>query len=158
MFDRDTDVIGTINCKLWVQASEAEDMDLFVGLKKLDRDRRPVHFPFANVLEEGPVALGWLRVSHRELDSAVSTPERPVHLHQRELPLAPDEIVAVEIEVWPSGTHFAAGEVLVLVIRGSDHYTEALLSHHADTRNQGRHVVHCGGDYDSHLLVPVIDA
>jgi hypothetical protein len=27
---------------------------------------------------------------------------------------------------------------------------------HADTRNRGDHVIHAGGRYDSHLLVPVI--
>jgi hypothetical protein len=64
----------------------------------------------------------------------------------------------VKIEIWPSGTSFASGEILQLVVRGSDHYTEALLSRHADTHNQGQHVLHCGGDYDSHLLIPVAGA
>jgi predicted acyl esterase len=27
---------------------------------------------------------------------------------------------------------------------------------HEDTRNAGEHVLHTGGRYDSHLLVPVI--
>ena len=49
-------------------------------------------------------------------------------------------------------------EILQLVVRGSDHYTEALLSRHADTHNQGQHVLHCGGDHDSHLLIPVAGA
>jgi uncharacterized protein len=148
-------LIGTSTCKLWVSTDEAPDMDLFVALLKLDAQRRPVCFPFANVLEDGPVALGWLRVSHRELDERLSTVERPVHGHRRELPLATGEIVPIEIEIWPSATSFEPGEVLQLVVRGSDLYTEALLSHHADTRNRGQHVLHCGGDHDSHLLIPV---
>lgn len=157
LFAADTDVIGTVKCKLWVGADGADDMDLFLGLRKLDRDRRPVYFPFANVLEDGPVALGWLRVSHRELDQARSSCERPVHAHQRQLPLGPGEIVPVEIEIWPSATHFAAGETLQLVVRGSDLFTEALLSRHLETHNRGAHVLHCGGDYDAHLLIPVAE-
>lgn len=157
-FDAPTQLIGTTTCKLWVSTDEAPDMDLFVALRKLDAQRRPVHFPFANVLEDGPVALGWLRVSHRELDEEQSTAHRPVHSHRRELPLAPGEVVAVDVEIWPSATSFDPGEILQLVVRGSDLYTEALLSHHTDTHNQGRHVLHCGGEHDSQLLIPVADA
>lgn len=115
-----------------------------------------MHFSFANVLEDGPVALGWLRVSHRELDESGSTAERPHHTHRREPPLAPGEVVPVEIEIWPSGTHFDAGELLRIVIKGSDLHTVALLSRHAVTRNRGRHTLHAGGEYDSHLLLPVL--
>lgn len=155
VFERDTDVIGAVKLKLWVSAEEAEDMDLFVGLKKFDARGEPVMFPFANVLEDGPVALGWLRVSHRELDHRLSVPERPHHPHLRRQTLQPGEVVPVEIEIWPSATHFAAGERLQLVVRGSDFYTVALLSRHAVTENRGRHLLHCGGKYDSHLLIPV---
>ena len=157
VFTEPSELIGTTTCKLWV-STDGPDMDLFIALRKLDAQRQPVYFPFANVLEDGPVALGWLRVSHRELDSELSTVERPVHSHRRELPLALGEVVPVKIEIWPSGTSFASGEILQLVVRGSDHYTEALLSRHADTHNQGQHVLHCGGDYDSHLLIPVAGA
>jgi uncharacterized protein len=158
VFDRDADVIGTIKLKLWVQAEGALDMDLFVGLRKLDHERRPVHFPFANVLEDGPVALGWLRVSHRELDEERSSPERPEHTHRRELPLTQGEIVPVELEIWPSGTHFGAGEILQLVVKGNDLYTVALLSRHMHTRNRGHHVLHVGGEYDSYLQLPVMNS
>ncbi|MGH8148960.1 MAG: CocE/NonD family hydrolase C-terminal non-catalytic domain-containing protein [Steroidobacteraceae bacterium] len=33
--------------------------------------------------ENGPIALGWLRMSHRELDESRSRPERPAHLAHR---------------------------------------------------------------------------
>ncbi len=39
--------------------------------------RREMHFPDFNHIENGLVARGWLRVSHRELDEARSTPASP---------------------------------------------------------------------------------
>ena len=67
--------------------------------------------------------------------------------------------VPVEIEIWPSGTRFSAGEKLRVVVQGSDIYKYAQwirLAGHPETRNAGQHVIHTGGKYDSHLLVPVI--
>ena len=69
-----------------------------------------------------PVALGWLRVSHRELDKDKSTPYQPYHKHEREIKLKPGEIVPVEIEIWPSSTLFERGEKLRVVVQGSDIY------------------------------------
>ena len=68
-------------------------------------------------------------------------------------------MVAVEIEVWPSGTVFHEGESLRLVIQGNDvyRYPEPIVTMaHTATRNRGMHVIHTGGRYDSHLLVPVV--
>lgn len=156
VFDEAVDVVGGMRLHLWVEAEEADDMDLFVAVRKLGRDGAPIEFPYANVLERGPVALGWLRVSHRELDEARSTENRPWHTHAREEPLAPGEVVPVDVEIWPSGTRFEAGEALELRIMGSDPYPGAALWRHVDTRDRGVHVVHTGGDRHSHLVLPVL--
>jgi predicted acyl esterase len=71
--------------------------------------------------ENGPVALGWLRVSHRELDEARSRPEHPVHPHTREWLLPPGEPVATEIEIWPSSMRFEAGQRLRVRVQGRSH-------------------------------------
>ena len=63
----------------WV-SSESEDMDLFLTLRNFDADGN-------EILETGqqgtpvPVAKGWLRVSHRELDPELTLPYRPYHKH-----------------------------------------------------------------------------
>jgi uncharacterized protein len=158
-FNATTELIGHMKLRLWVDADGADDMDLFVGLQKLDADGSVMPFSFLNALEDGPVALGWLRVSHRELDDSRSSPEQPWHKHLREQRLKPGEIVPVEIEIWPSGTRFQKGEQLGLVIQGSDvqQYPPGVVAMgHSVTRNAGTHVIHTGGRYDSHLLVPVI--
>jgi predicted acyl esterase len=131
-------------------------MDLYIAVKKLDRDGEIIAFPFANVLEHGPLALGWLRVSHRAIDPERSTDERPWHPHVTLEPLSEGEPVAVDIEIWPSGTRFAAGEGLRLAVRGSDHYTGAFMSRHVESHNAGTHVLHAGGQFDSQLVFPVL--
>lgn len=160
-FDRDTELTGTMKLKLWVEAVGSDDMDLFVALDKFDADGERVGFPFFATHLDGPMALGWLRASHRELDPEKSTAQAPVHLHRREQRLAAGEIVAVEIEIWPSATLFRAGDSLQVTIQGRDIYVfpeDKARNRHDELRNEGTHVIHCGGQYDSHLLAPVIPA
>ncbi len=159
-FPRAAEITGHMKLRLWVQADGADDMDLFVVIQKLDVAGNLVPFVFYAMNENGPLALGWLRASHRELDPVRSRPEQPFHLHLREQRLKPGEIAAVEIEIWPSSTSFKAGERLRAVVQGHDlEMTPAPNSpfaRHEATRNQGRHIIHVGGQYDSHLLVPWI--
>jgi uncharacterized protein len=160
-FAETTDLIGPMALRLWVEADDAEDMDLFVAVQKLDEAGDIVPFSFLNAQEDGPVALGWLRVSHRAVDAERSTPLRPWHTHDHEEPLQPGVAAPVDIEIWPSGTRFRAGESLRLVIQGRDVYEYPpgiVKMAHSKTRNTGTHVIHAGGRHDSHLLVPVIPA
>jgi predicted acyl esterase len=171
-FDHDTELTGSMKLRLWVSAEGSDDMDLFIGVKKRDRRGNEVHFPDLNHIEHGHVASGWLRVSHRELDEGRSTPLQPWLKHERLQKLKPGEIVPVEIEILPSGTLFRAGETLVLLIQGSEillidntvwpinqgQSLPRVRCMHSETVNEGRHVIHAGGKYDSHLLVPVIPA
>ena len=160
----DTEITGYMKLRLWVSAETHDDMDLFVAIQKVDRNGEVVGFHYYASFDTGPVALGWLRASHRELDPVRSSPAQPVHLHRRELPLDPGEVVALEIEIWPSSTLFRQGERLRVVVKGSDIYPYPQrapglpLALHAETRNQGVHSIHAGGRFDSHLLVPVIPA
>jgi predicted acyl esterase len=160
-FPKRTELIGHMKLKLWVKAQGSDDMDLFVAIEKIDRTGDLVPFQFFGNHEDGAVAIGWLRVSHRELDPEQSKPYQPVLKHQREIKLKPGEIVPVEIEILPSSTLFEKGEKLRVVVQGSDIYNYPEEYHsdgHTDTVNKGQHVIFTGGKYDSHLLVPVIPA
>jgi predicted acyl esterase len=160
VFDETTELTGHMKLKLVVEAIGSDDMDLFVAIQKLDASGTPAPFVFYAMMENGSVALGWLRVSHRELDLARSTPEQPFHTHLREQRLQPGERVPVEIEIWPSSTLFRAGERLRVVVQGQDVHRDALpnapFARHENTRNHGVHVIHTGGATDAHLLIPVI--
>jgi uncharacterized protein len=157
-FDERVELVGNMKLRLWVETVGADDMDLFVAIQKLDAEGNLITFPFYAEHDDGNVALGWLRASHRELDEQRSTPAQPWHLHRRRLPLAAGEPVALDIEVWPSGTRFERGEMLRLIIQGRDvyDYPGAIISRHEETLNAGIHVLHMGGRFDSHLLVPLL--
>ncbi len=98
---------------------------------------------------------GWLRASHRELDPALSTPLRPWHTHRVEQKISPNEIVPVEIEILPSSTLFEAGTSVRLDIQGGDAARYPAFAHRR-TVNRGTHRIHCGGRFDSQLLVPLV--
>jgi predicted acyl esterase len=158
-FAEQTDIIGHAIASLWMSAPRADDLDVFVALFKLDADGAHVRFPFYAQYEDGPVALGWQRASHREIEPDRSTPYLPVLANRRALPVIPGEIVRLDIEVLPSGTRFEPGERLLLVVQGSDvnrYPKPGVYARHEDTVNRGPHVLHTGGRYDSHLLVPVL--
>jgi predicted acyl esterase len=165
-FDEDAELTGYMKLKLWVSCDENDDLDLFVGIRKFDRWGGELHFPDFNHIEHGLVARGWLRASHRELDEQRSTPFQPWLKHQRVLKVTPGETVPVEIEIWPTSVFFREGESLQLTVQGGDFsYTKSnplpvehgrIPVRHTRTINRGRHVIHSGGRFDSHLLVPAI--
>ena len=151
---RDIEVTGPLAARLWV-ASSSEDMDLFLTLR---------HFDAAGneIMETGqqgtpvPVAKGWLRVSHRELDADLSLPYRPYHRHKRRLYLKPGEIVPVDVEIWPTSMVFKKGERLRLDVQPRDGVgSQGYLHYHADY-NTGTNTIYAGGERESYLLLPLI--
>lgn len=158
-FEVDTELTGNMALKLWMESPDADDIDVFVVVDKLDTRGERVGFPFQSMYSDGPVALGWLRASHRELDLERSTPWQPWHKHERELPIQTSEPTELDIEILPSSTLFKAGETLRLTIQGSEPfpYPEAPVAIvHEDTRNRGPHVIRTGGSTPSHLVIPVV--
>jgi predicted acyl esterase len=100
-----------------------------------------------------------LRVSQRELASELSRPERPVLSHARSQWLTGDDPVPVDIEIWPTNVVFAAGETLRVIVKGTqltNHPGSGFEIQYGPLNNAGAHVVYSGGQYDSHLLIPII--
>lgn len=152
VFAETTELIGYAQAKLWVEVIEGQDADLFLRLDKLGADGR-VH---------GVVNLESLRVSHRELDEARCTEFMVYQTHRREQPLEPGERVLITVGFAPMAVRFAAGEQLRLRVATDlgDPSTPGLelaaMSLPPVVRNAGTHVIHCGGRYDSCLVVPVV--
>jgi uncharacterized protein len=151
----DTEITGPLACVLWV-SSTTEDMDLFLTLRNIGPDG-------TEILETGqqgapvPVAKGWLRVSHRELDPELSLPYRPYHKHLRRLYLTPGEIAKVEVEIWPTSMVFKKGHRIRLDIQPRDGIGSAqYLHYHADYNSGAVNTIYAGGDRESYLLLPVI--
>jgi predicted acyl esterase len=154
-FDKDTEITGYLKLHLWVEAEAASDMDVFARVLKLDANGAPLFQDSLTYRYSGPD--GRLRVSQRRLESGTPGEERANHSHRLSEPLAPGQIVPIELQLWPTGMVFHAGQQLQLMIAGYDY----MLSRPADrplatTLNKGVHVLHTGGRYDSYLLVPVI--
>ena len=177
-FDKDTELTGPMKLHLWVEADGADDIDLFVLVQKLSKKGRfltsqimtpanPVFGAIVRFLWALRIqklsglfffgATGRLRVSHRELDEARSTPAEPVLLHRREQRLKPGEIVPVDISIWPMGMRWRGGEKLRVAVTG---YNPIVLPmpgiQPIVTRNKGDHIIYTGGKYDSYLQIPVI--
>jgi predicted acyl esterase len=141
--------------RLWVATSRGADLDLFVKLRKFDVTGREVFFYGYNGFDRDGVAKGWLRVSHRAMDEERSRPGMPLHSHLRADPVAPGDVVAVDVEILASSTLFEAGSVLRVDVLGQDADAYPAFRHQP-TVNRGRHSIYTGANYDSHLLVPMV--
>ena len=180
-FNKDTELSGFFKLRLWVEAEGSDDMDLFVSCQKLNKKGRalphlPIPFPkivrwalkvcyryglFKNKI---PTAIlyhtgphGKQKVSLRKLDENRSTPDIPIHTFDEFQYLKPGEIVPVEVSLWPTSMRYRAGEQFRLTI-GSYNLLGKNLAFQDDAKfsNKGRHIIHTGGQYDSHLLIPEI--
>jgi len=113
------EITGPVAVKLWV-SSDTTDADLFIVLQLFDPQGKEVTFIGSND-PRVPVGLGWLRASHRKLDTKESTPYRPVHTHDEPQPLEPGQPVGLDIEVWPTSIIAPPGYRLALTVRGKDY-------------------------------------
>jgi uncharacterized protein len=153
-FDDTTELTGSMRLKLWVSTSEGDDLDLFLVIRNFDSANQEVFFSGFNGYERDAAAKGWLRASHRELDESRSTPLRPWLNHTQIQKLRPNEIVPLEIEIWPSSTLFEAGSTLQISIQGHDAAKYPAFGHRRLV-NHGLHSIFTGGRFDSHLVIPV---
>ena len=154
-FTEDTEITGLLTLHTWVEAKGHDDMDLFITVKKLDKDGNFV--PHYVLGEPHPGAWGKLRVSRRALDPKLSSPHQPVLAHTKDEKLSSGEIVPVDIEIWPTSKFFHAGEQIRLEIAPKYLREEGWFEYFAwDIDNQGEHVIHTGGEYDSWLEIPTI--
>ncbi|KAJ5381027.1 uncharacterized protein N7496_003455 [Penicillium cataractarum] len=171
-FIKYTELCGRPFVKLYMSSSEGDDFDVVVQIRKLSVTGKPLaslnwspmpkpepEVPNVNVAKHIG-QQGMLRASHRvTLQPRASDNELPVYSHDRGEPVKPGEIVPLLIPIWPVGVVFEAGESLMLRVSGHDMSlpeVEALRPKEPVDANEGSHTVHTGGEYDSHLVLPVI--
>jgi putative CocE/NonD family hydrolase len=150
----DTEVTGPVAAQLYV-SSTSEDMDIFITIRNIDPDGNDV-WETGQQGGQVPVAKGWLRVSHRELDPELTLPYRPYHRHKRRLWLTPGEIVQVQVEVWPTSMVFKKGHRIRVDIQPRDGVGSAPYTHYSADYNVGENTIHAGGDRESFVLLPII--
>jgi predicted acyl esterase len=150
------ELTGPMALHAHVELRGTPDANLFVGVEKR-RDGRPVCFEGSYGYGLERVTTGWLKVSHRMLDAAEARPWAPVHTHLDPQPVAPGEVVPIDVALRASATVFRPGDELWLRIRGrwlsprnpiTGQFPAAY-----EPSDAGTAVVHCA---EAHLLVPVV--
>jgi predicted acyl esterase len=174
----ETEITGPMAARLFVSSS-TQDADLFLIVRVFDPAGKELTF-MGSTDPNTPIANGWLRASHRRLDSKKSLPYRPYHPHDRVEPLTPGDIYECEVEIVTSCIVVPAGWRVALTVRGKDYEYEGDLSEfgkkfHYGTRGTGgmthndpddrpsdvfggRVTLHAGGGRESYLLLPIIPA
>ena len=167
--EHDVELAGPAVASLWV-SSATTDMDLFATLRAYGPDGKEAVFVTA-IEPRAPLSQGWLRVSQRKLDPALSTPWRPFHAHDEAQALVPGEVYEVQLEIWPLSIVLPRGSVIELVLAGRDFeraeatgpYKGSGFFLHDDpldrplARFGGAHTIHSGGAHASSLLLPFLE-
>jgi putative CocE/NonD family hydrolase len=156
-FDEDTELVGPMWLRLHVELRDADDMCLFAGVRK-ERDGKLVGFEGSYGFDRALVTFGMLKPAQRAVDPDRSALARPFHPHDTRRPLAPGEVVAVDLELPPSATRFRAGEHLVLDVQGRWFFpADPILGQFParyERNRRGTCVLHLGGQHDAALHVP----
>ncbi|KAH8425125.1 CocE/NonD family hydrolase [Aspergillus melleus] len=176
-FDKPSRLIGLPKAVLYMSCEDRDDFVVFVILRKKDKDGKPLmhlNFPIhatpVDAIDEIPKAdqaslnlhlgsMGVLRASHRAFDESKSIhPQFPFHPHTKQEKVNPGTIVKLEIGIWAMGVDFDAGESISLRVSGQfpsiAEYKTWSKPRPEHELNKGKHVVHCGGDYPSCLILP----
>ncbi|KAL3477027.1 Alpha/Beta hydrolase protein [Aspergillus californicus] len=173
-FARQTRLIGYSKAVLYMSCDDFDDMDVFVQLRKASADGtllQNINIPLqdlqitaeqvetVNSLKYlGPT--GVLRASHRAIVPEKSTvPTWPFHPHDREERVPAGTVVKLEIGLWPTGILFEPGEKLILKVAGHQMTLAEFepLRGQFQTNNHGRHQVHMGAKYPSHIVIPLVE-
>lgn len=123
--DEELEITGPIAAKIFL-SSETPDADVFLILRMFDIEGAEVTFEGATD-PNTPIAMGWLRASHRELDTERSRPYRPHHTHRRRALLTPGQVYELDVEIWPSCVVVPPGHRIALTVRGKDYEYEGEL-------------------------------
>jgi predicted acyl esterase len=170
--DAETEITGPLAAKLFVSSS-TRDADLFVTFRAFSPSGEEVDFQGA-LDPHTPLAQGWLRASHRKLDSRKSTPYRPYHPHDEIESLEPGTVYELDIEIWPTCIVLPPRFRLALTIGGQDFARDApdqtegppvfrgsgLFLHTAAGDRPadvfgGTTTIHTGPETPSHLMLPI---
>ena len=124
------------------------------------------------------IGQGWLRASHRKLDTKLTRPFRPYHTHDEKQPLKPGQVYKLDIEIIPTCIVVPKSHRIALTIRGRDYVypggSGGRLSNmkneftgngpflHDDPRDRpldifgGKTTLHLGGGRENFVLLPII--
>jgi predicted acyl esterase len=153
----DTEIIGYMKLRLFVECRGHDNMDLFIWVKKLDQNGE--YLPLHCMDENYRGAWGYFRAKRRELDPKWSSDFQPVQAHRKDEPMEQGKIYPVDIEIVPTARIWHKGESIRLEIAGrfikTEWYEDQRFIFELDN-GEGTHVIHTGGKYESFLQIPYI--
>lgn len=173
---------GASNLRLQVETDKGDDMDLYASIYKKDASGKvKFHIVFPSMekklkilmlvtppskkLPGGPIyagPVGRIRASHRGLDIEKSTDAQPYLSHEKIEKISPNEVIELNLGLWPTGMLLHKEDTLVVEIGGKivGPIAEAQASDEAKDRklesvNEGHHTIHTGGIKQSKLFIPI---
>ena len=158
-FDSEVEITGPVSARLFM-SSDNTDMNVHVTLAELDEHGDEVLYDGSRY-EPTSIAYGWLRASHRALDTDRSLPYRPFLRHDHPEPLTPGDIVQLDLEIWPTSVVLPRDHRLAVVVGAQDPSTSSFRHHNAPDLGghdpfAGRQTLHSGPEHASYVLLPVI--
>jgi predicted acyl esterase len=141
-----TEVVGPIVANLYASC-RGTDMILRASIWDVDPEGK-----------ETVLNNGWLRASHRELDTEKSKPWLPVHTHANPQPLVPGQIYEFSLDIWPIANLFKAGHRIMLKISSADDPPENLYQvghEHLVSQTPNTITIYHDAKHPSHILLPV---
>ncbi len=151
----DIEIAGPIKLVLYA-ASSNKDTDFVVKLyeqfPQSPEDRKKQINPNSRV-----VTKGWLKASHREIDTSKSTEHALWYTHTAPRELKPGKVTKIEIAVMPTAYRFKKGNRIRLDLSNGDSaLTEYGFFQHEYTPNKlGRDTIMHDAQYPSQILLPV---
>ena len=143
----ETEVIGPVVANLYVSTTDSEAFFSLRLFEVNDQGQRKI------------LTGGWLRGSHREIDSSRSKPWQPVHPHTRAEPMEPGRIYELKIGLVPTANLFRAKTKIGLRISSVDYDAETSIAGiaggHIKRQRPSRITVFHNDDHPSNLLVPI---
>lgn len=170
---QEIEIAGPLAAKLFISSSTS-DADIFITVQVFAPDGREVDFQ-GSWDSHTPIAQGWLRASHRKLDSKLSKLYKPYHTHDESQPLVPDSVYELDVEIWQTNIVLPAEYKIVLNVSGHDFERPARADTTSTWRDRGsgpfQHnhpedrgssvfsgftTVYSGPDTLSYMLVPTV--
>ena len=171
-FPEKTQIVGMPKAVLYMSCDDFDDLDVFLLLRKISatgEEMLNLNIPWKGlpvskisdipddirtevILYAGPTGIQ--RASMRAIDWSKSMHENwPYYPMDKVEKVPKGEIVCLEIGIWATGIEFEAGESIRLQVCGK-HQGINNFGSTEFTNNKGKHVVHFGGEYDSHVVLP----
>jgi predicted acyl esterase len=170
-FKQETEFTGHIVAHLNVSVSALpdsptppSDLDLFLTLRHLDAQGHEIFYT-GTTGDPVPVTKGWLRVSLRKTrcDHPQSVSWHPHREYKSTdvLPVEPEQIYAVDVELWPTNVVVSPGSRLVLEVSSGDTQGAGLFEHTSDIDRppkifHGLNNIHFGSDHENWVSMPLI--